>query len=346
MNLDTILPVALCTLALGPRLPAQVTLVDPAGSELVAFDAVIEKLASGMKFVEGPVWLANDAALVFSDIPRGLLLRWSAKDGVTEWRVSAQSNGNTLDRDGQLITCQHEARNIVRHEADGSVTVLATKHDGKLLNSPNDAAVRSDGTVWFTDPTYGLAKRDKEQAGNFVYRLDPATGELAVVQRDFDQPNGLCFSPDHDRLYIADSGRGQRVGAFPVSSDRTLGEPLFWLEGGSDGMRCDMRGNLYTTSRDGVRIYSPKGERLATIALPEVPANCAFGGADFRTLFVTARTSLYRVELKVRGASIPPPPAAAPTPESAVPPDAGKVAGPDGKERLAPMVFVPHSGWR
>ena len=291
--------VALVCSVFAAALPAQVTLHDPAGKELVAVDVEIEKLGGGMQFVEGPVWLADEGALVFSDIPRGKLLRWTAKDGVVEWRDSEQSNGNTLDLKGRLISCQHAGRNIVRHEEDGKVTVLASSYDGKSLNSPNDAAVRSDGSIWFTDPTYGLRGRKQEQNGNFVYRLDPGTGDIAIVQRDFDMPNGICFSPNQQTLYIADSGSKQRVGAFGVLPGGTLGEPLFWLDGGADGIRCDERGNLYTTARDGVRIYSPTGTHLATIKLPEVPANCAFGGDDLRDLFVTARTSLYRVRLLV-----------------------------------------------
>lgn len=285
---------------------AQVTIHDPAGKHLVSADAKIEKLGGDMKFVEGPVWLANERALVFSDIPRGLLLRWTFKGGVAEWKASEQSNGNTLDREGRLISCQHKGRNLVRHEPDGTLTVLASRHDGKLLSSPNDAVVRNDGTVWFTDPTYGLGKRPREQDGNFVYMLEPTTGDVTVVQRDFDMPNGICFAPDHIRMYIADSGKKQRVGAFAVQLDSTLSKPLFWLVGGADGIRCDEHGNLYTTARDGVRIYAQDGAHLATIKLPEVPANCAFGGVYGTSLFVTARTSLYRVELKVKGAKVPP----------------------------------------
>ena len=195
--------------------------------------------------------------------------------------------------------------------------VLASNCDGKKFHSPNDLAVRNDGTIWFTDPTYGLRQRKPEADGNFVYRLDETTGVVTVVQRDFAMPNGICFSPDHRRIYIADSGKKQRVGAFSVLKDGTLSPPLFWLEGGADGIRCDSRGNLYTTARDGVRIYSEAGVHLATIKLPEQPANCAFGGADGKQLFVTARTSLYRLNLRVSGAAIPPAKAVQNAPESA-----------------------------
>lgn len=287
-------------------LPAQIELRDPAAKELVAADAKVETLSSALQFCEGPVWLAAEQALVFSDIPAGKLLRWTAKDGVVEWQASEQSNGNTLDREGRLLSCQHAARNVVRREADGKLTVLADRHDGKLLNSPNDVVVRNDGSIWFTDPTYGLQKRKREQPGNLVFRLDPKTTALTVVQEDFHEPNGLCFAPDHARLYVADSGRKQRIGAFPVLADGTLGKPDFWIEGGSDGMRCDQLGNLYTTNLEGVRVFSPAGKHLFTIALDEIPTNCAFGGKNGTDLFVTARKHLYRVPLRVAGAAMPP----------------------------------------
>ena len=286
-------------------LPAQVTFHDPLGRQLVAADAAVARLATGMQFVEGPVWLVDEQALVFSDIPRRQWLRWQERTGVVDWQPSAGANGNTLDRHGRLLSCQHEARNLVRHDAVGKFTVLADAHDGKPLNSPNDVVERADGSLWFTDPSYGLGQRQKEQAGNFVYCLLPETREPRIVQREFDQPNGLCFAPDQQRLYIADSGSKQRVGAFPVTAAGELGPALFWLQGGADGIRCDAAGNLWTTARDGVRCYSPAGVHLLTIALPEQPANCAFGGSELRTLFVTARTSLYAIALQVAGAPVP-----------------------------------------
>ncbi len=310
----TCLCVVVC---LGAALPAQVSILDPAAKELFAEGAGVETLAADLQFCEGPVWLVEADALLFSDIPANRWLRWTAKDGTRTWKASAGANGNTLDREGRLLSCQHGARNLVRHEADGALTVLAAAFDGKPLNSPNDVVVRADGTIWFTDPTYGLGKRAREQPGNFVYRLDPAGGALTVVQREFDQPNGLCFSPDHKRLYVADSGKGQRIGAFDVRADGTLGEAAFWIAGGSDGMRCDAEGNLYTTQRDGVIVYSPAGKRLARIGLGQIPTNCAFGGPDGTDLFVTARTHLYRIPMRVQGAAMPPPPAPAPAPVGA-----------------------------
>ena len=296
MRLRAVVSLLSCAWAL----PAQVEQHDPDAAQLVARDAEVEKLGGGMEFTEGPVWMPEQQALVFSDIPRSELLRWTAAGGVREWRVSAQSNGNTRDPLGRLLSCQHGARNLVRYEADGAVTVLAEAFGGKPLNSPNDLAVNRDGDLWFTDPTYGLRGREREQPGNYVYYL-PSGGSPVVVQREFDMPNGVCLSPSEETLYVADSGKKQRIGAFAIRADGTLSEPLFWIPTGADGLRCDARGNLYAACRDGVRVYSARGEHLATVRLPEVPANLAFGGADGRDLFVTARTSLYRVRLRARG---------------------------------------------
>ena len=304
----------------GDQVVGAVQILVPAAEELFASNAKVETLATTLQFCEGPVWVPAMAALVFSDIPRNQWLRWTAAEGVGVWKASAGANGNLLDREGRLLSCQHGDRNVVRHEQDGKLTVLAATHAGKPLNSPNDLAVRFDGTIWFSDPTYGLGKRPKEQAGNFVYRLDPATDNLvAVLTEGFDQPNGLCFAPDHQRLYVADSGKGQRVGAFPVAADGSLGTPVFWLDGGSDGMRCDAQGNLYTTARDGVRVYSPAGELLAKVVLAQAPTNCAFGGPTGTDLFVTARQHLYRIPMRVQGAPWPAPPVPAVAPAGPAP---------------------------
>ncbi len=284
-------------------LAAQVTIAAPTAEELVAADAVVEKLGGQFKFTEGPSWIPDRKLLVFSDIPNSKLMQWTAAKGIEEFRPSENSNGNTLDAEGRLITCQHSGRNIVRTEKDGKITVLVDSFEGKKLNSPNDVAVKSDGTLWFTDPPYGVPKdQKKEQEGNWVYRFDPTTKKITIVCRLFDMPNGIAFSPDEKRLYIADSGKGQQVGSFDVKEDGTLSaDAVWWAQGGSDGLRVDVKGNIYTTAGDGVRIYSPEGKRLGTIKFPEHPANCAFGGDDMKTLFVTARTGLYSVKLKVAG---------------------------------------------
>lgn len=281
----------------------QVKIEDPMAEKIVDPAAKIEKLAGDMKFLEGPVWIPAKKALVFSDIPNSVLMIWTQADGVKEYRKTEASNGNTLDAEGNILSCQHSGRNVVREAKDGSISVVVDSHDGKKFNSPNDLALKSDGSIWFTDPPYGLPKgQAKEQEGNWVYRLDPKTKKTTIVNKEFDMPNGIVFSPDESRLYIADSGKPGRVGAFEVKSDGTLSPALWWAEGGSDGIRVDVEGNLYTTAGDGVRIYSPEGKRLATITLPEVPANLEFGGEDRKTLFVTARKSLYSLPMKVAGA--------------------------------------------
>jgi gluconolactonase len=284
-------------------LRAQVKIEDPSAEALVAPDAEVKKLGGDLKFTEGPVWIAAEKKLIFSDIPAAKLMQWTAEKGVTEFRSSENSNGNTLDNEGRLVTCQHTGRNVVRTEKDGKITVLADKYDGKKLNSPNDVVVKSDGTIWITDPPYGIPRgQEKEQEGNWVFRLDPKDGKMTIVSKEFDMPNGIAFSPDEKRLYIADSGSERRhVGAFDVKPDGTLSAAVFWMEGGSDGMRVDAKGNIYTTTGDSVRIFNPEGKRIAMIKIPEGPANCAFGGEDLKTLFVTARTGLYSIQLKVSG---------------------------------------------
>ena len=292
-------------LSLSAVLPAaaQVQHLDPAAASLVDAEAKVTKLGGEMKFTEGPVWIPAKGLLIFSDIPNSRLMQWQEGKGVSEYGPSRNANGNTLDREGRLVTCQHSGRHVSRVEKDGTEKVLAETFEEKKFSSPNDVVVKKDGTVWFTDPHYGLpAGQPKEQAVNRVYRLDPDSGKVTAVSTLFEMPNGLAFSPDEKTLYIADSGKPQRVGAFPVQPDNTLGEPKFWLTGGADGIRTDEQGNLYTTAADGVRIYNPEGRQLALIKLPEQPANCTFGGKDYRTLFITARTSLYAVPVKVAGA--------------------------------------------
>jgi gluconolactonase len=284
-------------------------------NKLVAPGAKLEKVASGMKFIEGPVWFESDGGyLVFSDIPNNRLHRWSAAGGLSVFRQpSNNSNGNTRDREGRLVSCEHGSRQVTRTEADGTVTVLARDYQGKRLNSPNDVVAKSDGTIWFTDPPYGLRdqKVGKELDKQYVFRLDPS-GALTAVASDFVRPNGLCFSPDEKKLYIADSAGpwdGQAtawVRVFDVAADNTLsgGQQFCKIDKGvPDGMRVDEQGNLWCTAGDGVRIYSPSGAHVGTILCPETPANCAFGGSDGRTLFMTSNTSLYTIPTLTRDAA-------------------------------------------
>ncbi len=279
---------------------------------LIAPGEKVQKLADGMKFTEGPAWIPAKKALIFSDIPNSKLMQWREGDGLSVFRASEQANGNILDLQGRLISCQHAARNLVRTEADGSIVVLADKYDGKRFNSPNDVAIRSDGTLWFTDPPWGLTGT-AEMPGHWVFKLDPTSGKVEPVIKDLAMPNGINFSPDETRLYVADTGGHDRhpdaafhklaagVHCYEVSKDGQLGKKLYTIKEGSDGMTVDVKGNLYTTHGE-VNIYDADGKLLEEIAVPEGPANVTFGGDDYKTLFITARTSLYSVRMKNAGA--------------------------------------------
>ncbi len=282
-------------------------------SSLIAPGSKVEKLAGGMKFTEGPVWLPKEGKLVFSDIPNSKLMQWSEEDGLSVFRESENANGNILDLQGRIISCQHGARNVIRIEEDGSTRVLADKFDGKRFNSPNDVAVRSDGSLWFTDPPWGLTG-PHEIPGHWVYKLDPKTGDVDVIVKDLAMPNGIVFSPDESRLYIADTGGNSRhpdpsfhrapatIRCYEVSQEGELGKVLFHIDAGSDGMAVDVKGNLYTTHAGKVYVYDPDGNEIEQIDVPEGPANVTFGGDDYRTLFITARNSLYGVRMKHAGA--------------------------------------------
>jgi len=281
----------------------------PEPHALVHAGAKLQKLAGDLKFTEGPVWIPREGGyLVFSDIPADQLKRWSRSEGLRTFRKpSLQANGNTLDREGRrLITCEHHARRVTRTELDGNVTVLVDSFQGKKFNSPNDVVVRSDGTIWFTDPPYGLpqgAARELEK--NFVFRFDPASKRIEIVADDFDMPNGLCFAPDERTLYVADSGKPRHIRAFDVTSDGKLehGRVFRTIDAGApDGIRCDERGNVWSSAGDGVHVFAPDGKLLGKIPVPETPANLCFGGEDGQTLFITARTSLYSIRVNARGA--------------------------------------------
>lgn len=294
-----------CTCSFGDPIPATEGISKDTLEGIVMPGAALAKLAGGMQFVEGPVWL--NGALVFSDIPANTLWKWSASDGLTVFRKpSGHANGNTLDRAGRLITCEHSNRRVSILEADGTVRTLVERSNGRRFNSPNDVVVKSDGSVWFTDPSYGLpSPESREQALNQVYRLDPRTGNVAIVASDFDMPNGLCFSPNEDLLYVSDSGSPRHVRVFTVNPDGTLagGRVFCRIEVGvPDGIRCDASGRLYVSAADGVHVFSPSGAETGRIFVPETTANLCFGGPDGRTLFITASTSLYSIKLRTAGA--------------------------------------------
>mgnify|MGYP005836769193 CR=1 FL=1 len=276
-------------------------------ARLVSPDSRPQRLATDLKFTEGPVWMSQEGGyLLFSDIPADTIYRWSEGGGLKVFRQpSHNANGNTRDRQGRLITCEHGSRRVTRTEKDGSITVLAERYNGKRLNSPNDVVVKSDDSIWFTDPPYGLPRQTegKELDRQYVFRLDPRSGKLSVVAEDFDRPNGLCFSPDEKRLYIADSAPNARhVRVFDVRDDGTLANGRVLVafakdEGVPDGMRCDSAGRLWSSARDGVHVYAPDGGLIGKVPLPETCANLCFGGPDGRTLYMTASKSLYCLRL-------------------------------------------------
>jgi gluconolactonase len=279
--------------------------------------APIERLADGCKWAEGPVYL--DGAVVWSDIPNNRMLRWDEATGaVSVFRAPSDfTNGNTLDPQGRLVSCEQGPRRVTRTEADGSITVLADRFDGKRLNSPNDVVVRSDGSVWFTDPSYGIDsdeegyKADSEIGACHVYRVDPDSGEVRIAADDFVMPNGLAFSVDERRLYVSDTGATKIEGGpahirvFDVGDDGSLsGGDVFATStaGLFDGFRFDADGRLWTSAGDGVHCLDPDGTLIGKVRLSEETANVVFGGPGRDRLFITATSSLYAVALAVRGA--------------------------------------------
>ncbi len=285
---------------------------DPRFTELVDTSAAVERLGGDCIWAEGPVWLPEEQALVWSDIPNNRAMRWTETDGVVLHAADVEyTNGRTLDLDGRQVVCSHGHRRIERIEPDGTLTPLATHHEGRRLNSPNDVVVKSDGTIWFSDPPYGILSDREGHASEpdlpacYVFRLDPETGELTIVSDDLIHPNGLAFSPDESILYVSDTyGGGDSIGnhdimAFDVVGDKRLANPRSFVviyPGVADGFRVDRAGNVWTSAGDGVHVYDPDGIRLGRIPVPEVTSNCAFGGPEGDQLFMTATSSLYRVQ--------------------------------------------------
>ncbi len=278
--------------------------------------AALERHFTGTAWAEGPVYFSDDDYVLWSDIPNDRIMRWSVSEGASVFREpSGYTNGNYRDRQGRLVSCEHGNRRISRTEPDGSVVTLVDRYEGNRLNSPNDLVVKSDGTVWFTDPPYGILsnyeghKAESELGANYVFRFDPETGELRIVGDDFDRPNGLCFSPDESILYVADSGEPRDIRAFDVvDGERISNGRIFAVvrPGMPDGFRVDTRGNLVTSAWDGIQAYSPDGELLGKVLVPEErTANCAFGGPDKSRLFIAADRSLYSIKLNVTGAQTP-----------------------------------------
>ncbi len=276
----------------------------PAKINFEAVNKSLRCIAKDLKFTEGPVWLPDKKCLLFSDIPADTIYRWSKADGLKVFRrPSHNSNGNNIDLTGRLLTCEHGSRTLTRTEKDGKVTTLTSSYKGKKLNSPNDLAVKSDGTIWFTDPPYGLKGKKSEQPANYVFRLDPGKTEPVAVVDDMARPNGVCFSPDEKYLYVANSGKAHHVRRFAVKADNTLDKGKVFVTispGGPDGMRVDSIGRLYSTAGNGVQVFSPEGKLLGAVRTPKGAANCTFGGPGGTTLFITARDSVWAADMTAK----------------------------------------------
>lgn len=293
-------------------------ILDARFRNLITASANVERLWTGCRWAEGPAYFPAGRYLVWSDIPNNRMLRYDECDGhVSVFRQPAgHSNGNTVDREGRLVTCEHSGRRVSRTEHDGRITVVAERFRNKRLNSPNDVVVKSDGSIWFSDPPYGILsdyegeKAPSEIGQNQVYRVDPRSGEVAVVADDFDKPNGLAFSPDESKLYVADTGAShdpegpRHIRAFDVARTGALRGGAVFAEctnGLFDGFRLDSEGRLWTSAGDGVHCYAPDGTLIGKVLVPEVVANVAFGGLKRNRLYICGTTSLYAVSLPVNG---------------------------------------------
>ena len=304
-----------------------VEVIDPRFAKYKVGNAAVERLYTGTRWAEGPVWFADGRYLLFSDIPNNRMLRWLEETGeVSVFRSpSNYSNGNSRDRQGRLITSEHDTRRVTRTEYDGTITVLIDRFHDKKLNAPNDVAVHSDGAIWFSDPGYGIMSNYEGHKAPFelpanVYRLDPKTGDATVVATDLDKPNGLLFSPDEKRLYIVDTGIPKRPGdprpirVYDVVDGARLRNGRMFANmspGSSDGIRCDVDGNLWSAAGwaaegfNGVHVFAPDGTLIGKIHLPETCANLCFGGAKKNRLFMAASQSLYAVYVETQGAETP-----------------------------------------
>lgn len=304
-----------------------VEVVDPRFEKYRVASAAVERLYTGTRWAEGPVWFGDGRYLLFSDIPNNRMLPWQEETGeVTVFRnPSSYSNGNYRDRQGRLLTCEHDTRRLTRTEYDGAITVLMDHYQGRPLNAPNDLAVHSDGAIWFTDPGYGIMSNYEGHKAQFelpanVYRLDPKTRDVTVVVGDLDKPNGICFSPDEKKLYIVDTGVPKHptdphpIFVYDVVDGMSLTNRRLFVNmapGTSDGIRCDVDGNIWSAAGwgsqeyNGVHIFAPDGTLIGKIHLPETCANLCFGGAKKNRLFMAASQSLYSVYVGTEGSQVP-----------------------------------------
>jgi len=285
---------------------------DPRLAAVVGPEGAFERIATGCLFTEGPLWHPRDQYLLWSDMPGDHLRRWSAQDGVTTFRKPCNmSNGLAWDRQGRLLACEHASSQVTRTEADGRITPLATHYQGKQLNSPNDIVCAADGGIYFSDPPYGRAeyygvKRDQELSFQGVYRVGADPQSPILLADDFDRPNGLCFSPDGRRLFVNDTAR-QHIRVFDVRADGAISGGRVWAEtvgegpGAPDGMKLDSAGHVYCCGPGGIHVFTPEARCLGVIHVPEYTANMAWGDADYRSLYVTASTSVYRLRVLVPG---------------------------------------------
>lgn len=294
--------------------------LDPRFRACFVGSARVERLWTGGRWLEGPAWFAAGRYVVMSDIPNNRMLRWDeAGNTMAVFRQPANnSNGNTVDNQGRLVTCEHLARRVTRTEVDGSITVLADRYDGKRFNSPNDAVVASDGAIWFTDPSYGIISdyegdfAESEIGACHVYRIDQS-GKITIVANDFVKPNGIAFSPDEKLLYVADTGAShdpdgpRHIRRFTVGKNGKLSGGKVFAEctaGLFDGFRVDTKGRVWTSAGDGVHCYDPDGTLIGKVKIPEIVANCVFGGAKRNRLFICGTTSLYSVMLTANGSKL------------------------------------------
>ena len=303
--------------------PAIVSL-DKRFEKYMQSNAAVERLWTGGRWVEGPMWFGDGRFLLFSDIPNNQILRWTEETGeVSVFRApSNYANGNTRDKQGRLITCEHDTRCITLTETDGRIITLADRYQGKRLNAPNDVVVHSNGSIWFTDPGYGIltdyeGHADKFELPTNVYRLDPSNGSITIVATDFLRPNGLCFSPDERLLYIVETGqppdKPHPIKVYDVIDGMKLANVRVFCDmgkGGSDGIRCDFDGNIWAAAAwggegfDGVHIFAPDGTLIGKICLPEACSNLCFGGLKRNRLFMTASQSLYSLYVNAKGSQM------------------------------------------
>jgi len=287
--------------------------------QYIVFNTSIKRHHIGTQWAEGPAWSGVGRYLVWSDIPNNAQMRWIEEDNrVTTYRnPSGYSNGNTFDYEGRQLSCEHGGRRVVRYEANGTVTTVAERFDGKRLNSPNDVVVNPDGGIWFTDPFYGIRGnyegfKAQQESKESVYRVDGKSGQIAKVTDEVGQPNGLCFSPDYKKLYVADTGMPREIKVWDVDGGNLRNGKRFAqfdipgtnTPSAADGIRCDADGNIWAGARPGVQIFAPNGERIGMIRLPETCANVCFGGTRRNRLFMAASQSLYSVYVETTGAHI------------------------------------------